>query len=130
MDEVSEVAEAIADPVRREVLLMLRHTPLTAGEIAARFPISRPAVSRHLRVLREAGLVRDEQIGRHRRYSLVHTRLGHLAAWLALFDTRQPDWSRRLAALETEVHRTRRDRKRAEPDDTSRTAPHSREDTA
>lgn len=130
MDELSEVAEAIADPVRREILLMLRHTPLTAGEIAARFSISRPAVSRHLRVLREAGLARDEQIGRHRRYSLVHTRLGHLAAWLALFDSRQPGWSQRLAALETEVHRTRRDRKRAEPDNTSRTAPHPREDTA
>jgi DNA-binding transcriptional ArsR family regulator len=130
VDELSEVAEAIADPVRRDILLMLRHTPLTAGEIAARFTISRPAVSRHLRVLREAGLARDERIGRHRRYSLVHARLGHLAAWLGLFDTRQPGWSQRLAALETEVHRTRRDRKRAESDNTSRTAPHSMEDTA
>lgn len=130
VDEVSEVAEAIADPVRREILLMLRHTPLTAGEIAARFTISRPAVSRHLRVLREAGLVRDEQLGRHRRYSLVHDRLGHLTAWLALFDVRRPGWSQRLAALETEIHRTRRDRSRAEPDHPSRTAPHCREDTA
>ncbi|MEU9917453.1 metalloregulator ArsR/SmtB family transcription factor [Streptomyces sp. NPDC051001] len=130
MDELSEVAEAIADPVRREILLLLRHTPLTAGEIAARFPISRPAVSRHLRVLREAGLVQDEQIGRHRRYSLMPGRLGHLAAWLGLFITRQPGWSQRLAALETEVHRTRRDRQLAEPDITSPTAPHSRKDTA
>ena len=130
VDELSEVAEAIADPVRREILLMLRHSPLTAGEIAARFPISRPAVSRHLRVLREAGLARDEQIGRHRRYSLVHTPLGRLATWLALFDTGRPDWSERLAALETEVHRTRRDRRRAEPDTTSHTTPHPRKDTA
>ena len=130
VDELSEVAEAIADPVRREILLMLRHSPLTAGEIAARFPISRPAVSRHLRVLREAGLARDEQIGRHRRYSLVHTPLGRLATWLALFDTGRPDWSERLAALETEVHRTRRDRRRAEPDATSHTTPHPRKDTA
>ena len=130
VDELSEVAEAIADPVRREILLMLRHTPLTAGEIAAGFPISRPAVSRHLRVLREAGLARDEQIGRHRRYSLTQDRLGRLTAWLALFDTRQPGWTQRLAALETEVHRTRRDRARAAPDGTSHTAPHPREDTA
>ena len=130
VDELSEVAEAIADPVRREILLMLRHSPLTAGEIAARFPISRPAVSRHLRVLREAGLARDEQIGRHRRYSLVHTPLGRLATWLAQFDTGRPDWSERLAALETEVHRTRRDRRRAEPDTTSHTTPHPRKDTA
>ncbi|MFD9110054.1 ArsR/SmtB family transcription factor [Streptomyces bottropensis] len=130
MDELSEVAEAVADPVRREILLMLRHTPLTAGEIASRFPISRPAVSRHLRVLREAGLAVDEQIGRHRRYSLVRAPLGPLAAWLALFDSRQPGWSQRLAALETEVHRTRRDRRRAEPGPASPTAPHPREETA
>ncbi|MBR8640060.1 winged helix-turn-helix transcriptional regulator [Streptomyces tuirus] len=125
MDELSEVADAVADPVRREILLMLRHAPLTVGEIAARFPISRPAVSRHLRVLRESGLVRDEQIGRHRSYSLVPARLGHLAAWLARFDDRQPDWAQRLAALETEVHRTRRERSQAEPADT-----HTQKDTA
>ena len=53
------MAGAIADPVRREILLMLRDQPLSAGQIADRFMISRPAVSRHLRVLREAGLVRD-----------------------------------------------------------------------
>jgi DNA-binding transcriptional ArsR family regulator len=127
VDELTEVAVAVADPVRREILVMLRHAPLTAGEIAARFTISRPAVSRHLRVLRESGLVRDEQVGRHRRYSLVRSRLGELAAWLTQFDERRPDWATRLAALDTEVHRTRRDRGRAEP---AGTAHHSREDTA
>ncbi|QFR02251.1 winged helix-turn-helix transcriptional regulator [Streptomyces phaeolivaceus] len=130
MDELSEVAEAIADPVRREILTMLRRTPLTAGDIAARFTISRPAVSRHLRVLRESGLVRDQQIGRHRRYSLVRSRLGELAAWLAEFDTRPVDWSQRLAALETEVHRARRDHGRAEPANERHTAHHPKEDTA
>jgi DNA-binding transcriptional ArsR family regulator len=54
---VDEVANAVADPVRREILLMLRDQPLSAGQIADRFVISRPAVSRHLRVLRAAGLV-------------------------------------------------------------------------
>ena len=58
------MAAAIADPVRREILEMLRAEPLTAGTIAARFPISRPAISRHLRVLREAGLVRRRAVGR------------------------------------------------------------------
>lgn len=130
VDELSDVADAIADPVRREILMMVRRTPLTAGDIAARFAISRPAVSRHLRVLRESGLVRDQQIGRHRRYSLVHSRLGDLAAWLAQFDTQRVDWSQRLAALETEVHRTRRDRSRAEPAHDQHTARHPREDTA
>ncbi|MFD5337588.1 metalloregulator ArsR/SmtB family transcription factor [Streptomyces hawaiiensis] len=130
MDELSEVADAIADPVRREILMMLRFAPLTAGDIAARFAISRPAVSRHLRVLRESGLVRDQQIGRHRRYSLVRSRLGDLAAWLIQFDTQRGSWSQHLAALETEVYRTRRDRSRAEPANDRHTARHPKEDTA
>lgn len=130
MDELSEVADAIADPVRREILMMLRRTPLTAGDIAARFTISRPAVSRHLRVLRESGLVRDEQIGRHRRYSLVRSRLGELAAWLTQFDAQRVNWSQHLAALETEVHRTRRDRSRSESAVDQHIARHPEEDTA
>ena len=56
---MDEVAGAIADPVRREILLMLRDEPLSAGQIADRFVISRPAVSRHLRVLREAGYTKE-----------------------------------------------------------------------
>lgn len=111
--------------------MMLRRTALTAGDIAARFAISRPAVSRHLCVLRESGLVRDQQIGRHRHYSLVPSRLGDLASWLAQFDdTQRVGWSRRLAALETEVHCTRRDRRRAEPAHDQHTVHHPKEDTA
>lgn len=75
-------------------------------------------------MLREAGLVADEQLGRRRRYSLVHVRLTHFATWLALFDTRRPGWSRRLDALDTEIHRTRRDRERAQSDRTWHSAPH------
>jgi DNA-binding transcriptional ArsR family regulator len=130
VDDLSVIADAVADPVRREILTMLRGGPLTAGDIAARFAISRPAVSRHLRVLREGGLVRDEQVGRHRRYSLTGSGLGDLAAWLAQFDTRRFDWSQRLAALDTEVHRTRRDRRRAETADERSTAHRPEEDTA
>jgi DNA-binding transcriptional ArsR family regulator len=130
VDELSGVAGAVADPVRREILAMLRAAPLTAGEIATRFSISRPAVSRHLRVLRESGLVRDEQVGRHRRYSLVPGGLARLAMWLAPFDTRSPQWSQRLAALETEVHRTRRERRRAESADAPRVTRRPRKDTA
>lgn len=130
MDDLSKVADAIADPVRREILMMLRPASLTVGDIASRFVISRPAISRHLRVLRESGLVQDQQIGRHRHYSLVRSRLGDLATWLTQFDTRRVDWSQRLAALETEVHRTRRDRSRAEPATDQPTARHSKKDTA
>ncbi|MFJ5262391.1 metalloregulator ArsR/SmtB family transcription factor [Streptomyces sp. NPDC088387] len=142
MDELSDVAEAVADPVRREILAMLRLTPLTAGEIAARFTITRPAVSRHLRVLRESGLVRDERLGRHRRYSLDTGPLAALAAWLSQFEAGRPPWQQRLDALDTEVHRARRDRRGAEtagPGSPDRAAgsttpeeqtPHPRRDTA
>ncbi|MEU9337664.1 metalloregulator ArsR/SmtB family transcription factor [Streptomyces sp. NPDC048290] len=129
MDDLSGAAEAVADPVRREILVMLRHTPLTAGEIAARFTITRPAVSRHLRVLRESGLVRDERLGRHRRYSLVPGGLVALAGWLTQFDGSRPDWSRHLDALDTEVHRVRRDRRTTTDPATGPTAG-PRKDTA
>lgn len=103
------VAGAIADPVRRDILLMLRDQPLSAGQIADQFPISRPAISRHLRVLRQAGLVRDTVDGRRRMYTLVTAPLDELAGWLARL-IRPSSWQHRLDALETEVYRTRRER--------------------
>jgi DNA-binding transcriptional ArsR family regulator len=115
---VDEVAGALADRVRREILLMLRDGPLTAGQIADRFAISRPAVSRHLRVLREAGLVHDAADGRHRVYALVTAPLDELMGWLAEL-ARPSRWQHRLDALETEVYRTRRERRTAAgPDQT------------
>ena len=102
---------ALADPGRRAILETLNDGPMTAGGIAARFPISRPAVSRHLRLLREAGLVSVSRSGRRRVYRIESAPLAELDAWLAQF---RQIWSSRLDALETEVHRTRRERERAE----------------
>ncbi len=104
------MAAAIADPVRRDILVMLRDRRLPAGEIADRFAISRPAVSRHLRVLRECGLVRDTLVGRQRLYELDASRFAELIEWLDQF-VRATGWERRLDALETEVYRTRRERR-------------------
>lgn len=109
---VDQVAGAIADPVRREILLMLRDEPRSAGQIAERFAISRPAVSRHLRVLREAGLVADAADGRRRVYTLVTAPIDALVGWLAQFAA-PAGWQQRLDALETEVYRTRRERQTA-----------------
>ena len=117
---MDEVAAAIADPVRRSILVMLREERLSAGQIADRFDISRPAVSRHLRVLRESGLVRDTAEGRQRFYELDASRFTGLIGWLAQFDRVDP-WERRLDALETEVYRTRRDH-RAAPQRQEKTA--------
>ena len=105
------MAAAIADPVRRDILVMLRDQRLAAGQIAARFAISRPAVSRHLRVLRETGLVRDSLVGRQRFYELDASQFAGLIEWLDQFSV-AGGWGRRLDALATEVHRTRRERRR------------------
>jgi DNA-binding transcriptional ArsR family regulator len=106
------VARALADPIRRKILRMLRDRSASAGAIASVFPISRPAVSRHLRVLREAGLVSDVQRGRERGYSLELGALAELEAFLRELHAESP-WHRRFDALETEVHRVGRARRMA-----------------
>jgi DNA-binding transcriptional ArsR family regulator len=110
---VDAVAQALADPIRRDILRMLSRRNHTAGELDGAFSVSRPAVSRHLRVLREAGLVRDTIRGRHREYEMVVAALDALEAYLQ--ELREPaiDWERRFAALETEVYRVRNQRRGA-----------------
>ena len=83
---------------------------------AARFAISRPAVSRHLRVLRESGLVRDRIVGRQRFYELDASQFAGLIEWLDQFAP-AAGWQRRLDALETEVYRTRREHRRGDAPD-------------
>lgn len=92
---------------------MVRADAVAAGAIAGAFSVSRPAVSRHLRVLREAGLVRDELRGRERVYQIDIAALAPLEAFLhELRATAASAWERRFMALETEVHRVRRKRER------------------
>lgn len=111
--DVDAVAQALADPIRRDILRMLRDRALTAGALAGAFDVTRPAVSRHLRVLREAGLVRDEVHGRERYYHLELAALAPLEAFLQeLHATAASTWERRFMALETEVYRVRRERRR------------------
>ncbi|WP_314175290.1 ArsR/SmtB family transcription factor [Streptomyces winkii] len=100
---------ALADPVRREILVLLSTRPRNVSDITGHFDVSRPAVSRHLRVLREAGIVIAEDRGRERIYRLETAPLIELRQWLEQFSNR---WEHRLDALETEVHRTRRERRR------------------
>ena len=72
---MQKVFEALASTTRRKILAYLAHTDLTAGEIAARFEISKPAVSQHLSVLEGAGLVKSEKKGQFVHYSLVRDSL-------------------------------------------------------
>jgi DNA-binding transcriptional ArsR family regulator len=98
--------EALADPTRRRIVELLVEGERSAGEIAAEFPTSRPGVSRHLRVLREHGLVHARGEGRRRLYALDPAPLEELDAWLARY---RDFWTNRLDALETEIRRRRRD---------------------
>lgn len=106
-----DIFSVLADPVRRDIVDLLHQHPLSAGDIASRFSISRPAISRHLRVLREAGLVTVEESGRERIYRLDPRPLQEVDTWLNGYRDR---WASRFDALETEVLRTRRERERRE----------------
>jgi DNA-binding transcriptional ArsR family regulator len=95
----AEVFTALADPTRRHILESLRATPLTVGELAADQPVSRPAVSQHLKVLAEARLVRVEPRGNRRVYSVRRDGLDELRRYLERF------WSDVLDAYSAEIAR-------------------------
>jgi DNA-binding transcriptional ArsR family regulator len=84
------VYQAIAHHTRRDILDLLRAGPKPATDIAARFSISQPAVSRQLRVLRQALLVNAETSGRQRIYRLDPTRLGEVHAWIGRYVVKAP----------------------------------------
>ena len=87
---------ALANPVRRRLLELLADGPRTAGNLAAQFDLSRPAVAEHLQVLRRAELVRDEPVGRQRHYHLTTEPLMHVSEWLHPFER---FWRERLRTL-------------------------------
>jgi DNA-binding transcriptional ArsR family regulator len=91
---------ALADPTRRAVFERLRNGPRAVGEIARGLPVSRPAVSQHLKVLKEAGLVTDESQGTRRVYQIDPKGLGQMRAWLDRF------WTEALSAFKEEVERS------------------------
>ena len=99
---------ALADDSRRTMLETLAGGPATAGELAALVPIARPGVSRHLRVLREAGLVDVRQEAQRRVYSLRPEPLTEVNDWLSRYLTL---WEHRLDALHTEIARGKRERR-------------------
>ena len=109
IDEMNEVLHALADGSRRTMLEILRSHPATVGELADALPIARPGVSRHLRVLREAGLVEVEQQAQWRIYRLRPEPLAELDGWLGRY---RAIWEQRLDALHTEVARGKREKRR------------------
>ena len=94
--DVDAVFTALANPVRRRLLELLAEGPMTAGQLAAQFELSRPAVSEHLAVLRRASLVRERPVGRERHYHLDAGPLADVDRWLHPFERY---WRERLRAL-------------------------------
>jgi DNA-binding transcriptional ArsR family regulator len=96
---------ALADPTRREVFEHLARGPQAVGELAEGLPVSRPAVSQHLKILKEAGLVTDRPDGTRRVYQIDPQGLGQIRAWLDRF------WDVALDAFKAEVEREASDEK-------------------
>jgi DNA-binding transcriptional ArsR family regulator len=96
---------ALADPTRRRIFERLKSGPQAVGAIARRMPVSRPAVSQHLKVLKEAGLVADRPEGTRRVYYIDPNGLGALRAWLDQF------WDKALAEFKAEIEMQTSERK-------------------
>jgi DNA-binding transcriptional ArsR family regulator len=92
-----ERLSALGDPTRRSILERLRGGPLAVGRLAESFPVSRPAISQHLRVLKQAGLVRDRAVGNRRLYELDATGLESLRDYFDGF------WTDALGAFRQRV---------------------------
>ena len=90
---------ALAEPMRQTIVERLSERPMAVGELAAGLPVTRPAVSQHLKVLKQARLVRDEAQGTRRIYSIDPAGLGAIRAWLDRF------WDQNLAAYAAAVER-------------------------
>lgn len=88
---MQDTLRALADPTRREILTLLRAGPLTAGQIAEKFPVSAAAVSRHLSVLKEADLVRDRREGKYIYYELNASVLEEILLWLTTLKGEEKD---------------------------------------
>ena len=108
MANAERVFSALYDPTRRAVFERLRSGPKPVGEIAHGLPVSRPAVSQHLKVLKEAGLVDDRSEGTRRIYQIDPKGLGAMRAWLDQF------WESALAALAAEIERGATEKKEEE----------------
>ena len=97
--------DVLAAPARRQILDLLREGPRSVGELVDRLPTSQPGTSKHLRVLRDAGLVRVRRDAQRRWYELDPAPLAAVDAWLAPY---RELWSRRLDALEAHLDREER----------------------
>lgn len=94
---MASALDVLADPTRRSIFERLADGPMAVGELAEHFPVSRPAVSQHLKALKDAGLVQDQPQGRRRIYTIDPAGIDDMRRWLDRF------WDRALAAFKEAV---------------------------
>ena len=99
MTNSSAAFAALAEPMRTAIVERLAERPMAVGELAALLPVSRPAVSQHLKILKQAKLVRDHAEGTRRIYAIDPAGLGQIRAWLDCF------WDQSLAAFAAAAER-------------------------
>jgi len=104
-----DVFQAIADPTRREIINLLSAESMTVNEVAERFNISRPAVSKHLKILQECGLLNIKQEGRERYCSIDHSRLAEVSQWIKKYEV---FWNEKLTNLEKFLAKENRGKRR------------------
>jgi DNA-binding transcriptional ArsR family regulator len=97
---VTTAFDVLAEPRRRQIVELLARDELSVGDLVRRLEMSQPAVSKHLRVLREAGFVAPRVEAQHRRYRLEPQRFREIDEWIARF---RPFWTKRLDALEAHL---------------------------
>jgi DNA-binding transcriptional ArsR family regulator len=110
METRRDVFQAIADPTRREIIaLIARHQPLTLNAIAEHFDITRPAVSNHIKILNECGIVSIDQIGRERHCKIQAGNLREVSDWIGQFNAL---WEQRIDSFEKYVYQLKAKRKK------------------
>ena len=125
-----DVFAALADPTRRALLVRLAGGPRRVVDLAAEHDVSRPAISKHLRLLTEAGLVDAEEQGRERHYRIDRSGLRPVHDLLAALSPALPFSEHDLDGLELEVRRTGRDRRSSAVSQPAREAARRKEETA
>ncbi len=93
-----DVFQAIADPTRREIISMIAHQSLHLNSVAEKFDVSRPAISKHIKILTECGLITIKQQGRHRYCEAKLDKLNEVSDWVEQY---RKFWTQKLDALET-----------------------------
>jgi DNA-binding transcriptional ArsR family regulator len=102
-----DVYQAIADPTRRAIINMIAAEPLTINSIAEKFPISQQAISLHVRILTDCGLILIKQQGRNRFCSAQLDKLGEVSVWV---DQYRQHWEHKLDNLETYIEKLKKER--------------------